>query len=81
MASSGLEWFRPVWRRVVVTGFCLLWSGWEWFYNRDQFWGVLTLALFAWAIWTFFISYDKNAGPPGGPGQGQNPPPTAPPQA
>lgn len=76
MASNGLEWFRPVWRRVAITGFCVVWSGWEWLFNHDQFWGFLTLALSAWSIWTFFIGYDKNAGPPKG---GDTPPP--PPQS
>jgi hypothetical protein len=64
MASNGLEWFRPVWRRAAITGFCVVWCAWEWLANRDQFWGFLTLALVAWAIWTFFINYDKSVGPP-----------------
>ena len=81
MASNGLEWFRPMWRRGAVTGVCVVWSVWEWLSNHDQFWGILTLIMVAWSIWTFFITYDKNAGPaPDKAPPGSNPPaPPAPP--
>ena len=32
---------------------------WEWVWNKDQFWGFITLAMIAYAIWTFFINFDK----------------------
>ncbi len=73
--SAGLEWFRPVWRRALVVGFCVVWCAWEWLLNRDTFWGVVTLFLVAYAVWTFFINFDKAAGPP--PGDGPAPPPAA----
>ncbi len=79
MASSGLEWFRPMWRRVAVTGFCVLWTCWEWFLNGDQFWGMLTLGLVAWSVWIFFINFDKAVGPPGGTRSSDTPPPPPPP--
>lgn len=63
---NNLEWFRPVWRRVLLTGFCVAWSAWEWFVNADQFWGVVTLCLVGYAIWIFFVTFDRNVGPPGG---------------
>jgi hypothetical protein len=71
MASNGLEWFRPMWRRVAIVSFCVAWSGWEWLNNHDQTWGFITLLLCGWAIWTFFVSFDRNVGPP----PGDNPPP------
>ncbi len=58
--NRGLEWFRPMWRRVAVVAFCVIWCAWEWIWNHDQFWGFLTLGLTAYAIWTFFISFDRN---------------------
>ena len=73
--SAGLEWFRPMWRRVVLIAFVVGWCGWEWLFNKDQFWGFLTLALVAWAIWTFFITFDKTVGPP----KDKTAPPTLPP--
>jgi hypothetical protein len=76
MASNSMEWFRPLWRRVAVVVFCLVWSAWEWFGNHDQTWGIITLGLAAYSIWTFFINFDKQAGPPPG-GDGAPPPPAA----
>lgn len=63
-ARNGLEWFRPLWRRVLVVAFCLGWTLFEWFYSRDAFWGMLTLGLLAYAVWTFFITFDRRVGPP-----------------
>lgn len=54
-----LAWFEPVYRRVIVVAVIALWSAWEWLFNQDQFWGVVTLAMLAYGIWTFFINYDK----------------------
>ena len=54
-----MPWFQPVYRRVIVVGIVAAWSAWEWFFNQDQFWGMLTLAALAYAIWTFFINFDK----------------------
>jgi hypothetical protein len=64
-----------MWRRVAIVSFCVAWSGWEWLYNHDQFWGSLTLVLAGWSVWTLFITYDKNAGPP----PGSTPPSPSPP--
>lgn len=60
-------WFKPLWVRIAVTLFCLAWTAWEWLYNKDQFWGILTLGMTGWAIYTFFIAPDKKAGGDGEP--------------
>jgi hypothetical protein len=54
-----LGWFQPLYRRVIVLAVIVGWSIWEWVFNKDQFWGVVTLAMVAYAVWTFFITYDK----------------------
>jgi len=54
-----LPWFKPVYRRVILTGFIVAWCAWEWLYNHDQFWGLITLAAVAYAIWSFWINFDK----------------------
>lgn len=54
-----LAWFRPLYRRVAVVVIIAGWCIWEWFYNHDQFWGVVTIAMLAYGIWTFFINFDK----------------------
>ena len=56
MRESDQAWFQPLWRRVAVTALCAVWAGFEW-WNGDQFWGLLTLGLFAYCIWAFFISF------------------------
>ena len=57
-------WLRPLWVRVGIIIFCAAWSGWEWLYNKDQFWGFLTLAATGWGIWELIINYDKKYGSP-----------------
>jgi len=57
--QNDVNWFRPLWRRVLVTGIVAAWCLWEWAFNRDQIWGLLTAALLAYAIYTFFISFPK----------------------
>lgn len=68
--NGDLSWFRPMYRRVLLVGGIAVWSAWEWFGNHDQFWGLLTLAMLAYGVWTFFISFDKSQG---GDGDGQQP--------
>ena len=54
-----LGWFEPLYRRVILLGIIVAWCAWEWIWNKDQFWGLITLAMIAYAIWTFFINFDK----------------------
>ena len=54
-----LPWFKPLWRRVLVVAIIAVWSGWEWFYNGDQFWGMITLAALAYGVWVFFINFEN----------------------
>lgn len=54
-----LPWFKPLYRRVILIGIIALWCAWEWLYNHDQFWGLITLAALAYAVWSFGINYDK----------------------
>jgi hypothetical protein len=49
--------YRPLWRRiaiVLVTGAA---AALEVFYTRDGFWSVIFVAIFAYCIWAFLISY------------------------
>lgn len=54
-----LGWFEPLYRRVIVVAIIAAWCVWEWVFNQDQFWGVVTIAMLAYGIWTFFINFDK----------------------
>ena len=54
-----MPWFKPLYRRVILVGGIALWCLWEWLYNHDQFWGLITLAALAYGVWIFFINFDK----------------------
>lgn len=64
MKQADLKWFEPLWRRVLVTGICVAWAGFEWFYSGDQLWRWLTLALVGYAVWTFFINFKVSGDEP-----------------
>jgi hypothetical protein len=66
MNERDTEWFRPLWRRVAVTAFCGVWAGWEWLFTLDPLWKWIALAAFGFAIWTFFVTFDRGAPPKDG---------------
>ena len=63
----GATMFRPLWVRILVTIFVAGWVAWEWLINKDEFWGILTLGMLGWAVYTFFIATDKKPGGDGKP--------------
>lgn len=71
MKQSETDWFRPLWRRVTVTAFIVGWTILEWTLWHDELFRWLTLGALAYAVWSFFIAFDKgprtpDAGEPGG---------------
>jgi hypothetical protein len=58
LKERDIQFFRPLWRRVVVTAICIVWAGLE-LWGRDQLWILITLGLSAYAIWMFFITFPK----------------------
>ena len=66
MKQSDVEWFRPLWLRVVVTGGLAIWCGLEWFAG-DPFWGVLTGLGLAYSLYNFFIAFPKDQAKPAEP--------------
>ena len=58
--------FRPLWRRVALCLAIAGWSGVEFWQGGPSTWFWLTLALFAYALWTFIITFPK-------PGDGEPP--------
>lgn len=65
MKQNELEWFRPLWRRVAVVVFICGWLAVEVIWLRDQFWMVIVGAALAYAVWVFFIRFDKGTKPGG----------------
>ncbi|WP_417670018.1 DUF3329 domain-containing protein [Roseibium sp.] len=64
VSDSQHPFFRPLWRRIAVVLFCAAWAAFE-FYNGNQTWGWITLAVGAYAVWTFLINFEPSA--PNGP--------------
>lgn len=64
MRESDRKFFKPLWRRVVVTVFCAAWAGWEWF-NDEQLWAMLVGGLALYCVWFFILKFDADgeAGP------------------
>lgn len=61
MKDSEVQWFRPLWLRVLVVAFIVAWFCWEAFYNHDQLWMIITAAAFAYAVWNLFIRFDARS--------------------
>lgn len=49
-------WFQPLYRRILVTLFCVAWAIWEGYYDMGSIWFLLMLGVTAWAVWDFFLS-------------------------
>lgn len=65
MRDSELEWFRPLWLRLLVTGLVAAWFAWEVFFTQDQLWMIITGAALAYAVWNLFIKYNDKIGKAG----------------
>lgn len=57
MTELDAQFFRPLWRRILVSVFCLIWSSLEWS-SGQSFWGMVSLGLFGWCLWNFFYHYE-----------------------
>ena len=49
--------YRPLWRRAVVTAVTGLWFAAEALLAHDPFWAVLTGALFAYTGWVLLVRF------------------------
>lgn len=52
--------FRPAWRRALITGFSLAWAAVE-ASNGNVFWTILFGAAGLYLVWAFFIAWDDSA--------------------
>ena len=62
MRENERDFFRPLWRRVAVTGFCAAWAIWE-FSSNETTWAMIMGAVTAYCIWNFFINFDDDEKP------------------
>jgi hypothetical protein len=58
MKDRDVEWFRPLWRRVLVTAVCVVWAALE-LWHGEQMWMLITSGLSVYAIWIFFVTFPK----------------------
>jgi purine-cytosine permease-like protein len=61
MKDSEIEWFRPLWLRVLITAAITVWFGYEVLFSHDTLWMVITGAALAYAVWNLFIRFDARA--------------------
>jgi hypothetical protein len=68
------DFFRPMWRRVVVTAVVAAWCAYEVFFSHDQLWITITAVGLVYCVWNLLLRYPQD--PPGTTGGGT--PPAAP---
>ena len=57
MIDASHSWFKPLWRRVLISILCIGWSGFE-LYTGNSGWAML---FFAMGVWALFLHRGKNA--------------------
>jgi hypothetical protein len=65
MNQRDADFFRPLWRRVLVTTVVAAWFCYESFFSKDQLWITITAIGTAYCVWNFFLRFPKD--PPGTP--------------
>jgi hypothetical protein len=68
MNQKDSDFFRPLWRRVVVTAVVTAWFCYESFISHQQLWITITAVALAYCVWNFFLRFPKD--PPGSTGGG-----------
>ena len=53
------EFYRPLWRRLVICGICIAWAVFESFIMVDSFWSMITVALAAYATAKLIFFYKE----------------------
>jgi len=48
--------FRPLWRRIALVAFCLIWAAIE-FATNSPTWGMIMLGFSAYAAWQYLFRY------------------------
>ena len=51
MSVGDVEWFRPVYRRVILVIVCLAWVVFEFFMQGDDIWLTLSVLATVYAVW------------------------------
>jgi Ca2+/Na+ antiporter len=52
--------YKPLWRRVAIVAVIFFWLCFEIFTGASEIWIVLALAMLAYAVYTFFLTWPKD---------------------
>ena len=55
--------YRPLWRRVAITGVVAFWLIFEVFVSRSQVWMAIAGAMLVYTGWTLLVTWKDEAGP------------------
>jgi hypothetical protein len=69
LKESDVNFFRPLWIRLLVTAVCVVWFVLEALFTRDPLWLGISGVGIVYCAWNFFLRWpgDKPAGPPSEP--------------
>lgn len=59
LKQNDVNWFRPLWRRIALVVFLVIWLAWEAIWTRETLWIVLVGAALAYALYNFFYAFPK----------------------
>ena len=63
MKESDLNFFRPLWIRLLVTAVCVTWFAAEALFSRDPLWLGITGVAIIYCVWNFFLRWPKDLPP------------------
>ena len=63
MNSKESDFFRPLWRRVLITGVVAVWCGYETFFSHETMWIAITSVALVYCVWNFFLRFPKDLPP------------------
>jgi hypothetical protein len=74
LKQADVDFFRPLWRRVLATAIVVAWFAYETLFSHDQLWIAVTGVAVGYCVWNFFLRYPKDKqDPPGTTGDGTPP--------
>ena len=75
LKESDVNFFRPLWIRLLVTAVCVTWFAAEALFSRDPLWLGITGVAIIYCVWNFFLRWkDVPASPPNEPPAPPSPP-------
>jgi hypothetical protein len=55
--------FRPLWRRIAITGLVALWAAYEFLVAQEGLWMALSVGFLVYAVYIFFLTWTDKAAP------------------